>query len=117
MTVTVETIVPPDSGRLDIEIKLTANIQITPDAARQRVSVYVGNQIADLLHGETPNLVLRENGVYWRVPVTLSSRSMGRIGQVGSIDVDVESGDLNITDEIISEIEHHAHRFAVGAAL
>lgn len=117
MTVMLETIVPPDKGLLNIEIKLTADIQISPDAARQSVSVFVGNQIGDLLHGETPNLVLRENGVYWQVPVTLSSKSLGRIGQVGSIDVDVATGDLNITDQIISEIEHHAQRFAVGAAL
>ncbi len=95
----------------------TANIQVTPETARRRVSVFVGNHIADLLHGETPDLVLRENGIFWRVPVVLSSRSMGRIGPVGVIDVDVETGDLSITDQTISEIEAHAQRFAIGAAL
>ncbi|MEM7345061.1 MAG: hypothetical protein AAF485_12525 [Chloroflexota bacterium] len=117
MSVMVETITLPDSGLLDIEIKLTANIQITQVTAQRQVSVFVGNHIADLLHGEEPDLVLRENGVYWRVPVILSSRSMGRIGQVGAIDVDVETGDLNVTDQIISRIEHHAQRFAASAAL
>jgi hypothetical protein len=87
MTVMLETITPPESGPLDIEIKLTANIQITPETARRQVSVFVGNHIADLLYGETPDLVLREQGAYWRVPVVLSSRSLGRIGQVGVIDV------------------------------
>jgi len=112
MTVMVETITLPERGRLDIEIKLTANIQITPEVARRQVSVFVGNHIADLLHGEAPDLVLREKGVYWRVPVVLSSRSLGRIGQVGVIDVDVESGELNISDQTISEIENHAHDVA-----
>jgi len=113
----LETITPPESGLLDIEIRLNANIQITPDIACRRVSVFVGNQIADLLHGGPPDLVLRENGVYWRVPVLLSSRSMGRIGQVGTIDVDVETGELKITSQTIAEIEKHAQRFAAGAAL
>jgi hypothetical protein len=117
MTVMVETITLPERGRLDIEIKLTANIQITPEVARRQVSVFVGNHIADLLHGEAPDLVLREKGVYWRVPVVLSSRSLGHIGQVGVIDVDVESGELNISDQTIPEIENHAQRFASGAAL
>jgi hypothetical protein len=117
MAVTLETITPPQSGPLNIEIKLTANIQVTPETARRRVGVFVGNEIADLLHGDTPDLVLREDGVYWRVPVVLSSRSMGRIGQVGVIDVDVETGDLNVSDQTISEIETRAQRFATAAAL
>jgi len=116
MTVMLETIKPPESGPLNIEIKLNANIQITSEAARRQVSVYVGNHIADLLHGDTPDLVLRESGVFWRVPVVLSSRSMGRIGPVGQIDVDVETGELNTTDQIISEIEDRAQRFAISAA-
>jgi len=117
MTVMLETITPPESGMLDIEIKLTANIQVTSETARRQVSAFVGNQIADLLYGEMPDLVLRERGAYWRVPVVLSSRSLGRIGQVGIIDVDVETGDLNITDQTIAEIGHHAQRFAISAAL
>jgi hypothetical protein len=117
MAVTLETITPPQSGPLNIEIKLTANIQVTPETARRRVGVFVGNEIADLLHGDTPDLVLREDGVYWRVPVVLSSRSLGRIGQVGVIDVDVETGDLKVNDQIISEIEARAQRFAAVTAL
>jgi hypothetical protein len=113
----LETITPPESGPLDIEIKLTANIQVSSEMARRQVSVFVGNHIADLLYGEKPDLVLRENGVYWRVPVVLSSRSMGRIGPVGVIDVDVETGDLSITNQTISEIEDRAQRFATSTAL
>jgi hypothetical protein len=117
MAVTLETITLPQSGPLNIEIKLTANILVTSEMARRRVNVFVGNEIADLLHGETPDLVLCENGVYWRVPVVLSSRSIGRIGPVGVIDVDVETGDLKVSDQTISEIEARAQRFAVAAAL
>jgi hypothetical protein len=113
----LETITPPESGPLDIDIKLTANIQVMPETVRRQVSVLVGNQIADLLHGEAPDLVLREDGVYWRVPVVLSSRFLGRIGAVGSIDVHVETGELMITEQTMAEIEDRAQRFAVGTAL
>jgi hypothetical protein len=73
--------------------------------------------IADLLSAEGPGLVWQENNAYWRVLVALTSRSMGRIGVVGTIDVSVESGELQITVQLIEEIEENAERFAAGAAL
>jgi len=117
MTITVETISPPESGILDLNLHLKADIQITPQQARKQVSVYVGNHIADLLHGEMPDLVVRSDGTFWRVPVVLSSRSLGRIGVVGVMDVDVKSGELSLKKESISNIEQNAQRFATGAAL
>jgi hypothetical protein len=82
------------------------------EKARHLVSVFVGNHIGDLLYGEAPDLVLREDGAYWRVPVILSSRSMGRIGLVGAIEVHVETGELRLSDQIITEIKQNARRFA-----
>jgi hypothetical protein len=90
---------------------------VTAEEARRKVSVFAGNTIADLLSGERPGLVWQQNTAYWRVPVALSSRSMGRIGIVGTIDVNVETGELQITDQLIEELEENAQRFATGAAL
>ena len=117
MTITLETINPPETGSLDLKLHLSANIQISPQRAYQLVSIYIGNQIADLLHGEQPSLVIRDDGAFWRVPVILSSRSLGRIGQVGAIDVNVETGELCLSDQITAEIETNADRLAIGAAL
>ncbi len=117
MTVVVETITPPDLGRIVIEVELSADIQITPTIARRRVNTYVSQEIADLLHGDTPTLIWREQGAFWRVPVVLSSASKGRIGVVGVLDIDVQTGDLIITDEIVQNIEMEAERLAVNAAL
>jgi hypothetical protein len=117
MTVTLETITPPDTGTLNLDLRLTAEIRVAPDRARRTVSQFVGNTIADLLHGDRPDLIVRADGVFWRVPVVFSSKSLGRIGVVGSLDVDVESGDLRVSERIITEIERNAQRFASGAAL
>jgi hypothetical protein len=113
MAITLETINLPASGPLKLELTLTANIQVVAEKARRLVSVFVGNHISDLLHGEAPDLVLRGDGAYWRVPVILSSRSLGRIGLVGAIDVHVETGELRLNDQIIREIEQSARRFAM----
>ena len=49
--------------------------------------------------------------------VVLSSRFLGWIGAVGSIDVHVETDELMITEQTMAKIEDRAQRFAVGTAL
>lgn len=117
MTLVVETITPPEMGQVDIELKLSANIQISAANARRIVSRYVTHHIGDLLHGDMPNLVWSEQGVVWRVPVSLSAPSKGRIGTVGSLDVDVQTGELLVNDSLIDTIETEANRLAINAAL
>ena len=117
MTLMIETVTPPTSGAFRLDLHLAADILVSADAARRRVSAFVGREIADLLYGEQPNLVWQEHGVSWRVPVVLSSRSLGRIGVVGAIDVDVKTGELNLSDELLHSLEDNAQRLAAGAAL
>jgi hypothetical protein len=116
MIITLET-QAPETGLLEFNVKVRANIRFSATEARRKVSVFVGNQIADLLHGETPDLVIGEKRSFWRVPVVLGSRSLGRIGVVGKIDVDVESGEMTLSEKTIWEIEQNAERFSAGAAL
>ena len=117
MSILIETEKLPERGPLNIKLDVKATINTTADEARRKVSVYAGNEIADLLSGEAPDLVWQHKGAYWRVPVVLSSKSLGRIGLVGFIDVNVETGELQLTEQTTRRIEENAQRFAVGAAL
>lgn len=117
MSIIIESVALPERGPLNIKVDVVTTINTTAEEARRKVSVFAGNIIADLLSAETPGLVWQGNNAYWRVPVVLSSRSMGRIGTVGTIDVSVETGELLIPDQLIEEIEENAQRFAIGAAL
>ena len=49
--------------------------------------------------------------------IVLSSRFLGRIGAVGSINPHVETGELMIIEQTMTEIEDRTQRFAVGTAL
>ena len=89
----------------------------TAEEARRKVSIFAGNTIADLLSGETPEMVWRNERAFWRVPVVLSSRLAGRIGVVGTIEVDVETGEMQITEQLTAAIEENAQRLAADAAL
>lgn len=117
MAIIIEPIELPKRGSLSIQLDVEATINHEAEEARRKVTVFVGDRIADLLSGETPSLVWQPHGVYWRVPVALHSRSMGRIGIVGTIEVNVETGELQLTDQLIEDIEKNAQRFAIGASL
>lgn len=117
MLITLEPVTIPESGPFNLELKLATNIQITAERARRKVGVYVGDYIADLLSGESPTLVWKRNKAYWRVPIVLTGGRKGRIGIVGTIDVDVETGELQVNDKIIEEIGTNADRLAISAGL
>lgn len=97
----------PKTGRLEVDIKVTADVNISAYAARQKVNGFILSEISYMMHAGTPTLVLDER-IRWRVPIILSLTSQGDVGEVGSIEVDVETGQLSITPQQIAEIEARA---------
>jgi hypothetical protein len=97
----------PRSGRLEVNIKVTADMNISAFAARQKVNGFVLSEISYLMHAGEPTLVL-DDRICWRVPVILTQTSIGDVGQAGLIDVDAESGQLLVTPKLITEIEARA---------
>jgi hypothetical protein len=105
MAVTFESI--PKSGRLEVDIKVSADVNVSAFTARQKANNFILSEISYMMHAGEPTLVLGER-IYWRVPVILSLTSRGDIGEVGHIDVDVETGQINISPQQIVEIEARA---------
>ena len=115
MSITLEAIPLPEIGVVELNIQQTVNIKVSAAAARRRDSRYVGEQIGNLLYGENPTLLLKKARAYWHVPVTLGSASLGRIGQVGAIEVDVETGEICLNEATTQEITTNAQRLAAWA--
>jgi len=46
------------------------------------------------MHAELPTLVIGEQ-IVWRVPAVLTASHVGRVGEVGTVDVDVRTGEMN----------------------
>jgi hypothetical protein len=63
--------------------------------------------VGNLLLADEPALTVTDK-VVWRVPVDLTNPVHGRIGRVGEVDVDVESGELFLTEAQISHIKQNA---------
>jgi hypothetical protein len=78
MTVTLEAI--PKTGHLEIDIKVSANVNVSAFTARQKANNFILSEISYMMHAGEPTLVLGER-IYWRVPIILSLTSRGDVGE------------------------------------
>ncbi|MEJ5310333.1 MAG: hypothetical protein WHX52_11210 [Anaerolineae bacterium] len=101
----------PQTGQLAIDVHLSATINVTAFSAKQKVTGFVVDEISTNMHGGEPRLIIGER-ICWRVPVILSLPPTGDLGNVGAIDVDIETGQLLITHKTIQDIKRHAHYLA-----
>jgi len=113
MTVHLPGVTVPQGATVAIRIELTAQANITPFVARQKVTRFVVMEISTQLLGETPELVVGER-LCWSVPVVLTSPARGIIGTVGSIAVDATTGELLVDDATVrrmtDDVRHLAER-------
>jgi len=110
MTVKIESLAPT-TGQLSINIQLSATVKMTAFIARQKVTGFVADEISTNMHGNEPTLIVSDR-ICWRVPIILAMPPLGDRGEVGAIDVDVETGQLQITPGLIEEIERRAEYLA-----
>ena len=105
----------PQSGQVQVNISVTATMNISAYAARHKVNAFVMNEISYMLHSTQPKLVVADR-LFWRVPVVLSLKSRGDVGEVGTIDVDVETGQMRVDHKVIEEIDARAEALASHSA-
>lgn len=89
---------------------LIAEVQISAFVARQKVNVLVLEQISNLLLAGTPKLIQTAGKWFWRVPIDLTLPSKGRIGRVGTIDVDALYGQLQYDEPLLTQITNETER-------
>lgn len=118
MAVELSEVLPQVEGaQVDITVHVSAKLNVTQVAARRKVNVFVLNEIGTGLGGDTPTLVIQNDRLCWRVPVILALAPKGRLGQVGQIDVDAQTGEILADDQLIRDIADHAERLVAGSSL
>lgn len=110
------TTTPISSNRLQNSEFLIAKpgepiVNITPFTARQKASGYVGSYISHLMGGDEPSLLLSNERLVWRVPIVFTSPTKGKLGIVGSLDIDARTGQLLISPDFALEVEKNAQKF------
>jgi hypothetical protein len=111
MSVELSEISLPVPAEVKIEFSLTAQVNITDFTAQRKVSKLLLDHVGNLLYGERPSLVVGRR-LLWRVPVWLALPTTGPLGQVGTLDVDAQTGEILFTQQILEEIAERGDALA-----
>ena len=101
-----------NAGKVEINIRVSADMNVSAFAARQQITGFVCDQISYLMGAGDPSLVISDK-LYWRVPIIFTLPGQGNLGEVGHIDVNVENGQLMVTNQLIEGIKNRAEAVAL----
>ncbi|MEM7535000.1 MAG: hypothetical protein AAF639_22685, partial [Chloroflexota bacterium] len=87
MTVIIEHYNVPTMGTMRVKVDRVFDILINAEDARQRVSSWLVDTISDDISTESPELVLLEDVVVWRVPTRIDFLDPRHLGRVATVDV------------------------------
>lgn len=118
MSVEIENLVPPlTTAQVNINVSVSATLNITAYTAKRKVNALVLNRVGTSLFGDEPTLVVTSQIICWRVPIYVSTTVRGRIGKVGQIDVNAQTGAILADDEMLTTIGDNAERLVARTAL
>jgi len=98
----------PEQAEVSFKVEVSAKANITAPVARQNVDDFLLNDVGNLLYAGEPELLLSGDGLFWRVPVHYALPSHGGLGSVGTLAVDVQTGEVQWTPHELERIKHHA---------
>ena len=104
------------SAQVDIQVHVSVTLNVTPYVARQKVGGLVLSEVGTGIGADEPTLVLSNKRVVWRVPVFLALPGLGRLGQVGEVDVDAQTGEVLADRPALKRMIDNANRLAPDSA-
>lgn len=94
-------------GMITLNVNRTFHLNITAIEAQRCVHHWLVDEVSSNIGADVPVLLLDERPV-WRVPAWLSFPNYGQVGEVGIVDVDVETGQMLDLTRAKLEIERRA---------
>ena len=92
-----------DIGALTVQVAIEATVNVNAKSARRQATIWLASEVGNMLIAGTPQLFIGQQTV-WRVPVLLTSSTIGVVGNVGVVDIDTITGQLLVTDQIKDEL-------------
>lgn len=89
-------------SKVVMEIKVTADLNISTFVARQKANRFLIMEAGDQLCAGEPELSVGAK-IAWRVPVQYAPSRRGVLGVVGHLLVDAETGEVTIADSQTAE--------------
>ena len=107
----------PDTAPIHLSFHVVATLNVTAEEARRQVNRQVVTELGTGLIARDPELVIAGEQIVWRVPIVLSLPGLGDLGQVGTVDIDARTGDLQLDADAHGRIVQHARRLYAGTTL
>ena len=99
------TIPIPDKAKISFKIEVDSTFNISAFVARQKANLYLLMHLGELVSTGEPELWM-EKQIYWRLPIIYSLPSVGILGTIGEILVQVDNGNIELKEpQSIKEIE------------
>lgn len=111
MAIIIDPFTIPEKGQVELKVQRSFEIKVTAEEARRQVNRWLHEHVTMLIGAELPTLVVGEQ-VVWRVPAVFRVPDLGRVGVVGIIEVEVNSGVMTIPSDLGPELERKAEELA-----
>lgn len=87
------------------------HLPVSAFVARQKINTLMLDRVSNLLMTYEAELRWPENGKpVWHVPIYMTSSSKGRIGCVGGLNVDAQTGEVKFNEADLARIASEAER-------
>jgi hypothetical protein len=113
---TMEHLSLPEGTEVHLHLDVTTRLNVSADLARRRAGKFLLRKVGNLLRPDEPRLFFSDR-LYWMVPVSLTNPTMGRVGGVGELQVDAQTGEVLAGKEDVERIERNALALYNTAAL
>ncbi len=111
MDILLERYTLPKKGVFEIDLHQAIDIRVTAEEAQHQVNRWLLENVSYMMYADPPTLVIGERAV-WRVPAVFTSSQVGRVGIVGHIDVNIQSGYMDNTPERQEQLIQRAREMA-----
>jgi len=98
-TIILDNVTLPETGPVEIRIDRSFTIGLSAEQARRTVNRWLMMEVSMSFVAESPTLALAASAV-WRVPVVYTASHVGRVGLAGTVDVDVNTGEIFDSPEV-----------------
>lgn len=115
MNIEMSEIALPPRTEVHVKLSLTSQVNVTDYTVQRKVTKLLLDQVGNQLYGEQPSLVIGRR-LLWRVPVWLALPTTGPLGQVGTLDVDANTGEILFTQQMLDEIAERGNALAQRAS-
>ncbi len=115
--VTLNQLIPPlPSAQIDVTIRVTSQLNVTAFSAKQKVAGLALSEIGTGILTDEPELIVSRQRVVWRVPLQVALPGLGRVGGIGAIDVDAQTGEVLADHRTYQSLIQHARQLAPSDA-